>query len=922
MKVPTMHGAQLPFPGPTAFALRDPRYRDVGRPTRALAAAALGARLLIVHGRAGAGKSSLLRAAVLPSLADELGCRIAQVDAWPPGRAPAEVIAAALRELAPAPEREELASLDAVIEHAWRRAASEVVVLLDHAEELLCGARSGEGRGALLDAVEALAGHPGANLHVILVVRSDALDGLERELVARARLRGVVTRRVVVAPMTVEMLTASAISAARAAGSGAVAEDELRAAVLSARVPGSPNSSDAEVDATLAQLALRQRWRGGPALAEGDRAAALRAYVDGELARAGIAGVDAEGAWAALEGALTGPSGARPYVLSREVELAGAAAAALEHAGVVRAHPVAEGSLLRLSSEWLSGQLDVIRRLRDHERGRLAAEDAAASERARAESRARLARRLWSGLLGLGALSVALLVITTGSAWRASSANQLAESRAAEIEEQRARAERAEGERDTLSADIKVVRRQAELATGASFRRLLDAEDELYSPDVAARLLLGIREELRPGSWPSLARDALTASTGGASATALAWTADARRLLIAGTESGARLDPSLGGAAIAELAHDGPVTAALVSPDGALAVTVSGAVAKLWGARDGALRCAHEQGAPITRAAFSPDGRYVVTGGDDGGVKRWSCGGEARALAGLEGAVTSISFTGDGARVAASAKQQPSARWWDMEGDGAGEFTSGETSPLTVAGYGPHGKWFVGGTEGGLLHLWVDGQQYPLESFDGHDGPLRSLAFEQGGGRLVTGGADGRAFVRALPSGRKTHALRHKDPVVHVEFVHPGDRVLTVTADGRAWLWRAGRREPKILSEFPPAPAGKRRKGGDAPQVEELGEVLLARASPDGERTATVHADGRVHHRWLNGPREGDALLEALRGATRPCLGRPRPSAGSARAPASRSARTRATPRRAARRPATSASACSRGPAAGARASA
>lgn len=32
-----------------------------------------------------------------------------------------------------------------------------------------------------------------------------------------------------------------------------------------------------------------------------------------------------------------------------------------------------------------------------------------------------------------------------------------------------------------------------------------------------------------------------------------------------------------------------------------------------------------------------------------------------------------------------------------------------------------------------------------------------------------------------------------------------------------------------------------------------------------------MHADGRVH-RWLNGPREGDALLEALRGATRPCL--------------------------------------------------
>ena len=106
------------------------------------------------------------------------------------------------------------------------------------------------------------------------------------------------------------------------------------------------------------------------------------------------------------------------------------------------------------------------------------------------------------------------------------------------------------------------------------------------------------------------------------------------------------------------------------------------------------------------------------------------------------------------------------ARWWSTaEGEEQGTYSSGETSPLTVASYGPFGKWFAAGTEGGLLHLWVAEQRYPLESFDGHDGAIRDLNFSTGGGKLVTAGDDERAIVRSIPSGRKTHVLRHKQPL-------------------------------------------------------------------------------------------------------------------------------------------------------------
>ncbi len=852
--------AQTPFPGPTPFALRDPRYRGDARPTRAIAASVLGSRLLILHGRSGVGKSSLMRAAVLPILEQRYACRVVCVDAWLKDGDPAERLAGALGELVA--RGGELGTLEATLERAWRRAASPLVLLLDQLEPLFDGRRDRSYRTAFLRAVKTLATHPGGRVHVVLSAREEVRGALERgldELVVSGTLRA---RRVSVPPLTVAELTRAALASLRASGPGAgLGEDELKQLVLATRTPGAPADEDAPVEAVWAQLELRRRWSGDASGAAASPVESTRRYVDWALERASITGADAEAARAALEEELCSESGARQRAPLASSRLSPEARDALAQAGVVHV----DGDAITLAHDWLAGQLATLRRIRDEERGRLTAEQMAQREHARAESRARLTRLLWVALLGLGAGALLLLVVTVGSLWSASSARGVAEQRASEVAEQRARAERAESERDAVQREIKVVTRRADLATGATFRGLLDPEGEDYSPDVAARLLLTLPEDQRPGSWREVASAALSAATReheGAAA-AVAWSVDGRRLLTGGV-GGARLIPGLGGEPVATLAHDAPVRITVFSLDGARALTVAGASAKLWDARGGEATCTHEQGAPITRAVLDPAGRFAVTGAEDGGVTRWSCDGEPRSLAGFSAAITSLSLSGDGARVAAAAEGGPKARWWSTEGDEQGTYSSGETSALTVAGYGPFGKWFAAGTEGGLLHLWVAEQQYPLESFDGHDGAIRDLNFAPGGEKLVTAGDDERAIVRAIPSGRKTHVLRHKQPLRAAIFVHPGDRVVTLADDGSARLWRAGRRDPKILREFPDKP-GK----GEAPP--ELPAIVGVWPSPDGLRTASAHEDGSVR-RWLNAELEDDELFDALRGAVEPCL--------------------------------------------------
>ena len=134
--------------------------------------------------------------------------------------------------------------------------------------------------------------------------------------------------------------------------------------------------------------------------------------------------------------------------------------------------------------------------------------------------------------------------------------------------------------------------------------------------------------------------------------------APGRPLVVLGSEDKHARVIDLRGTVVRDVAHDGRVTAAAISPDGALlAVAVEDGRTALWsmptGERVGTL---DRHNAEVLDVAFSPDSAYVVTGGAEGAVRVW----DARTTRELATYATSnqsgmidLVVTADGRRIVA-----------------------------------------------------------------------------------------------------------------------------------------------------------------------------------------------------------------------------------------------------------------------------
>jgi hypothetical protein len=163
-----------PYRGLTAF---ESRHSDVffGRES------AIGAlmdkirhqALTVVLGASGTGKSSLVKAGVVPRLATESDWQVLPM--MRPGSEPMRALQAALgaaAELAPS-----TAACSAALERLLAATDARLVLVIDQFEELLTLTRSAEQRARFLDQLAAMLSGSEARLHLVLTLRSD-FEGL------------------------------------------------------------------------------------------------------------------------------------------------------------------------------------------------------------------------------------------------------------------------------------------------------------------------------------------------------------------------------------------------------------------------------------------------------------------------------------------------------------------------------------------------------------------------------------------------------------------------------------------------------------------------------------------------------------------------------------------------------------------------
>ncbi|MFF9011403.1 trypsin-like peptidase domain-containing protein [Streptomyces sp. NPDC014870] len=315
--------------------------------------------------------------------------------------------------------------------------------------------------------------------------------------------------------------------------------------------------------------------------------------------------------------------------------------------------------------------------------------------------------------------------------------------------------------------------------------------------------------------------------------------------------------------------HTGEVRAVAYSPDRrTLATAGADRTIRLWDTVTGKSRTTlkgHSDG--VNAVAFSPDGRTLATAGADRTIRLWDTDtGTARAtLEGHSQGVTSVAFSPDG-RTLATAGADSTARLWEASGGKALATLKGHTQGLTSVAFRPDGRTLATGGADKTVRLWDMGTRRTRTTLNEHTQPVTSVVYSPDGKTLATAD-DYEVHLRDGDTGKSRTTL---DGAASQLAFSPDGRKLAAASDRYVWLWNpttgtagatltghsngilglafsrdgrtlatAGRDETVRVWDANPPDNGTTLKGHD-------GAVSAVAYSPDGSTVATAGADKTV----------------------------------------------------------------------------
>jgi WD40 repeat protein len=397
--------------------------------------------------------------------------------------------------------------------------------------------------------------------------------------------------------------------------------------------------------------------------------------------------------------------------------------------------------------------------------------------------------------------------------------------------------------------DVGVARDQADSREVAVEADQVRSED----PSLAAQLSLAayqisptpgaLASLLESASSPAAARFLDSASV----VEALALSADRRTLAVASADGTLRLwdvaqpgHPSPDGGPVATV-PDRPLYAAAFSPDGhVLAAAGAGDTVGLWDVADP--RHPVRLGRPLTgprntvySLAFSPRGGILAAGSADDTVRLWDVADPMHpvplggALSGPAGYVEAVAFSPDGT-ILAAASADKTVRLWDVAQPRRpvplGRPLTGPADMVDTVAFSPDGHTLAAGSRDNSVWLWdIANPAHPVRA----RAPLtqasdwvNAVAFSPDGRTLAAASSDDQVLLWNAATGALLGTLPGPQPATSLAW--DGDSVLVAGgADGMVRLWSL-----------------------PAPVLLDSGPISQVSFSPDGKLLAVAGPDLRL----------------------------------------------------------------------------
>ncbi|MFB9519211.1 helix-turn-helix domain-containing protein [Streptomyces cremeus] len=317
--------------------------------------------------------------------------------------------------------------------------------------------------------------------------------------------------------------------------------------------------------------------------------------------------------------------------------------------------------------------------------------------------------------------------------------------------------------------------------------------------------------------------------------------------------------------------HTGPVNAVAFAPDGlTLASGGNDGTVRLWGGpghrRSLAVLTGH--GGQVLGLAFSPDGAVLASAGVDGTVRLWRVRDHqgAGTLLGHSGAVRAVAFAPDGHTLVTGGADR-TVRLWDARRHTLRTTWHGHTDVVMAVAWSPDARRVVSAGTDRTVRLWEVAQRVPAAVLTGHGDGVLGVAWSPDGRQVASGGADRTVRLWDVRRRQVLQVLAgHSDDVNSVAYFRDGTTVVSTGGDGGARLWDvAGRRTVATLSGHTDYVLGVAVGSGtvlatagfDGTVVRwDLGRAALTTRpfaeswqpafSPDGSRLAAASADRTV----------------------------------------------------------------------------
>lgn len=193
---------------------------------------------------------------------------------------------------------------------------------------------------------------------------------------------------------------------------------------------------------------------------------------------------------------------------------------------------------------------------------------------------------------------------------------------------------------------------------------------------------------------------------------------------------------------------------------------------------------------PVRSVAISPDGTRIVSGNDDHTARVWDAntGSLISSLnVGGDRPVWSVAFSPDGRSIATGSGNRV-LQVWDANTPGTMPKQMQHSAPVHSVGFSDDSKWIVTGSEDGAVRVWdaATGKEKEGVTFTGHDRHtvVESVAFSPGGDFIASAGADDTVRLWDAHTGREVDNINVGVTAMTVTFNPRGDRLAVGRLDG------------------------------------------------------------------------------------------------------------------------------------------